>query len=183
MKSFIVLMLVLTFNTTAYAEDLTLFAGNLSDQSVNNIIKIDSRNTNILSESTPSERSPGGGYGSYYDWGEAQNGYGYCYKWTENGSVLNEGRPVSNYLCEEVNPSYVEWGEAQNGWGYCYQKTPYGVAMNEGKPVSNYRCEAVSPSYYEWGEAQNGHTYCYQWAENNVVLNEGKPVSDYYCEY
>ncbi len=78
--------------------------------------------------------------GSYYDWGRAKNGWGYCYMWSSNGYVLNEGRPVSNYNCERYRPSYYDWGKGVNGYTYCYQWTSYRVAMNEGKPVDNYYC-------------------------------------------
>jgi hypothetical protein len=77
---------------------------------------------------------------SYYNWGRANNGYGYCYQYTANGLAMNEGKPQSNYYCEMVKPSYYYWGRANNGNTYCYQYTASGLAMNEGKPVSNYYC-------------------------------------------
>ena len=42
--------------------------------------------------------------GSYYDWGKANNGFGYCYKWASNGKVLNQGKPVANFYCENNKP-------------------------------------------------------------------------------
>lgn len=77
--------------------------------------------------------------GSYFDWGRARNGWGYCYQWTRNGQVLNQGQPVQNYLCERTNPSYFAWGRAKNGFTYCYQWAK-GLALNEGQPVPNYYC-------------------------------------------
>lgn len=119
--------------------------------------------------------------GAYYNWGKAQNGFGYCYEWACNGSPLNGGQPVSNYLCESVRASYYDWGKAQNGWGYCYQYTPYGVAMNQGQPVSDYMCESRRPSYYSWARSQDGRTRCYQYTPYGVAMNKGQPVSDYFC--
>ena len=119
--------------------------------------------------------------GSYYDWGRAQNGYGYCYEWTCYGDVLNQGQPVSNYSCEAVRPSYFNWGRAQNGWGYCYQYTPQGLTMNQGQPVSNYSCEQTRPSYYSWGRSQDGSTRCYQYTPQGTAMNQGQPVSEFYC--
>lgn len=119
---------------------------------------------------------------SYYAWGRAQNGWGYCYQWASTGQVLNSGQPVSDYNCESVSPSFYNWGRAQNGWGYCYHYTPQGYVMNQGQPVNNYSCEAHSPSYYRWGQGANGYTYCYQYG-GGYVLNSGQPVSNYYCQY
>lgn len=119
--------------------------------------------------------------GTYFDWGRAQNGWGYCYEWTCAGDVLNQGQPVSNYACEAVRPSYFDWGRAQNGWGYCYQYTPQGLTMNAGQPVSNYSCEQRRPSYYAWGRSQDGLTRCYQYTPQGIALNQGQPVSEYYC--
>jgi hypothetical protein len=124
---------------------------------------------------------PGPNTGSYYDWGRAQNGWGYCYEYTNYGQVLNQGMPVSNWNCEQAHPSYYSWGQAQSGWGYCYQYTSYGVAMNEGSPVSNYSCEQTSPSYYSWGRGNDGYTHCYQYTGSGVAMNEGNPVGDFYC--
>ena len=121
--------------------------------------------------------------GSYYDWGKAVNGFGYCYKWASNGKVLNQGQPVENRLCERRMRSNPKWGKAVNGWGYCYRYTPYGVVMNEGQPIENRFCERRDPSYFDWGTAVNGYTYCYQYTGNGYTMNEGQPVEDYFCEY
>ncbi|MCB0422336.1 MAG: hypothetical protein KDD61_15160 [Bdellovibrionales bacterium] len=118
---------------------------------------------------------------SYYAWGKAKNGWGYCYHWTRDGEVLNEGKPVDDRHCERVNPSIYDWGKGKNGWGYCYHWTPKGVAMDEGRPASNYLCERRSRSYYKWGKGKNGHTYCYQWTPKGVAMNEGKPVAEHLC--
>lgn len=77
--------------------------------------------------------------GHYFDWGQGQNGWGYCYEWA-NGYVLNGGRNVYNGYCEEVHPSHFDWGRGQDGYTYCYQFTPYNIAMNEGRPVHNSYC-------------------------------------------
>lgn len=121
------------------------------------------------------------GGGSYFDWGQGQNGWGYCYEWTNHGDVLNGGNPVHPYSCEKSNPSRFRWSRGQDGWGYCYQYTPYGVAMNEGSLVHPYSCEKVAPSYYRWGRAQNGYTYCYQYTANGIPMNQGSPVNESYC--
>lgn len=120
--------------------------------------------------------------GSYYDWGTGQNGWGYCYQWTNYGQVMNGGQAVANHLCESRNPSFFEWGTGQNGFGYCYQWTPYGVGMNMGQPVANYQCESRRPSYYAWGRGGNGYTYCYQYTPFGVPMNMGQPVSNYNCQ-
>lgn len=120
-------------------------------------------------------------YGSYYNWGRAQNGWGYCYEWTYEGYVLNGGQPVGDYLCESTRPSYYGWGAAQNGWGYCYHYTPDGLAMNNGQAMANYLCESYSPSHYSWGRGQNGNYYCYQYTPNGLVMNSGQPVDNYFC--
>ncbi|MEM7645789.1 MAG: hypothetical protein AAF203_02665 [Pseudomonadota bacterium] len=129
------------------------------------------------------ERAPSRKKGFFFDWGQAQNGWGYCYKWASSGAVLNNGQPVPNFRCERVNPSRPRWGQAQNGWGYCYRYTPYGVAMFEGQPIDEYECERVRPSYYDWGRGQDGYTYCYQWTPRGIAMNEGRPVANYFCEY
>lgn len=79
-------------------------------------------------------------FGSHYDWGRAQNGYGYCYEWTSQGYVLNGGQPIANFYCEQTRPSLYNWGRANNGYTYCYQWTPDGYAMNGGQPVANFYC-------------------------------------------
>jgi hypothetical protein len=79
--------------------------------------------------------------GSKYAWGQARNGFGYCYKWTKDGRVLNQGQPVANKLCEAVDPSYYSWATARNGHTYCYQYTSDHVALNEGQPVADGFCE------------------------------------------
>lgn len=118
---------------------------------------------------------------SRYDWGLAQNGFGYCYEFTREGNVLNGGQPVPNYLCEQVRPSRVDWGTATNGYGYCFQWTPYGVPMNEGRSIDAYNCERLRPSYYNWARATNGYTYCFQFTPYGVAMNEGRSVPNYFC--
>jgi hypothetical protein len=120
--------------------------------------------------------------GSYYAWGQAQNGWGYCYEWASPDQVLNGGRPVPNYLCEQVDPSHFYWGQGRNGFGYCYQWTSNGLVLNEGTPQANNYCEAVAPSYYGWGQGKNGFTYCYQFTANGFPMNEGNPVNNYFCQ-
>lgn len=134
-------------------------------------------------ESTPAFDLQIQNFGSrtYYDWGRARNGYGYCYEWTNDGQVLNGGQPQSNFYCEERRPSFYDWGRAQNGYGYCYQYTPYGVPMNEGNPQSNFYCEQRNPSFYDWGRGQDGKTYCYQYTSKGIPMNEGRPQSEFYC--
>lgn len=117
---------------------------------------------------------------SYYDWGLANDGFGYCFQFTGHGQVLNGGRPVNSYLCEQERPSVYNWARANNGYGYCFHFTPYGHAMDQGRPANSYNCEQTSPSYYQWARANNGYTYCFQFA-NGLVLNEGRPVSNYFC--
>jgi hypothetical protein len=119
--------------------------------------------------------------GWHYDWGQGQNGWGYCYEWTNQGQVLNAGQPVNSYSCEAVNPSRPNWGHGRNGWAYCYEWTPYGVAMNEGQPINTYSCEAIARSHFQWGRGQNGNTYCYQYAPNGYAMNEGQPMNIGYC--
>jgi hypothetical protein len=82
---------------------------------------------------------PNPNYGSYYNWARAQNGYGYCYEFTNDGRVLNGGQPVSDYLCEQVSPPYYAWGRAQNGYTYCYRFVN-GMPMHDGQPVDNAFC-------------------------------------------
>lgn len=120
-------------------------------------------------------------YGSYYDWERGVDGWGHCYEWTSRREVLNNGRPVSDYLCEQSRPSHYSWGRGNDGWGYCYQYTPYGHALNSGSPVNNYYCEQNSRSYYSWGRGNDGYTHCYQYTGNGVPMNQGSPVPDNYC--
>ena len=75
-----------------------------------------------------------------YDWGQGQNGWGYCYEWTWDHHVLNGGRAVPNDYCERYRPSHYQWGRGRDNNTYCYQWTPYGLAMNEGRPVPNNYC-------------------------------------------
>lgn len=120
-------------------------------------------------------------YGSYFDWGQGRDGYGYCYEWTSNGYVLNGGQPVGNYNCESRNPSYFDWGRGRDGWAYCYRMTPNGFVMNQGQPAGNFNCEATNPSYYAWGRGQDGYAYCYQYAPNGIAMNQGRPVGNFNC--
>ena len=120
--------------------------------------------------------------GSYFNWGRAQNGFGYCYQWTSTGQLLNGGAAQPNFYCEQVNPSFFNWGRAQNGFGYCYQFTGTGLLMNLGQPQSNYSCEQRSPSHYAWGRGQDGYTRCYQYSPSGLALNAGQPVNNYFCQ-
>lgn len=119
--------------------------------------------------------------GSYFDWAQGNDGWGYCYEWTQNRDVLNNGYPVDNYNCERAYPSHFSWNRGTDGWGYCYQYTPYGHAMNSGRPVNNYSCERTSPSFYRWGRSYDGFTYCYQYTGNGIPMNQGRPADNYYC--
>lgn len=119
--------------------------------------------------------------GSYYNWGQGRDGWGYCYEWTCDGYVLNNGQPQSNYNCDYNNPSRYDWGRGRDGWGYCYQWTPYGVAMNQGAPQSNYNCDYYRQSYYAWGPGRNGYTHCYHFTAYGDVMDQGAPASDYNC--
>ena len=121
--------------------------------------------------------------GAYYNWGQGQDGWGYCYEWTCDGMVLNGGAPVANSDCDYYSPSYFNWGRGQDGGGHCYQWTPYGIAMNMGQPVGNDSCEYRSPSHYSWGRGQDGNAYCYDWTPQGYVLNDGQPVPQNYCTY
>ena len=147
---------ILLFGSSVWGSDLLLDPGTRENQGM----AIEVLSTQIAHDfemaRKKGKKRPKKGF--YYDWGTAQNGWGYCYKWARNGSVLNDGRPVDDFHCERVRPSRPRWGAAQNGWGYCYRYTPYGVAMNEGYPIDNYYCEQRRPSYYSWGTAQNGNT-------------------------
>lgn len=80
------------------------------------------------------------GTGAYYEWGQAPNGYGYCYEWAYGGGVLNGGQPIPYGYCEQVNPSYYSWARGNNGYTYCYQFTPQGWVLNNGAPVNNSWC-------------------------------------------
>lgn len=131
--------------------------------------------------SAPSVKQNYPGY--YFNWGQGRDGWGYCYQWTSNGQVLNNGMPVDNWNCEQGNPSLYNWGRGQNGWGYCYHYTPYGIAMDMGQPQSNYLCEQYSPSYYAWGRGNDGYAHCYQWTSNGYAMNDGMPVPNEYCGY
>lgn len=175
----IILVMLFLFSNQVYGGDLFNF-----DKAENSLSSL--RDLSLLSDVTSVDfirkKAKMKNQGYFYDWGEAVNGWGYCYKWTNQGAVLNEGQPVNNYLCEQSNPSLPDWGVAQNGWGYCYRYTPYGHAMNEGQPIPNYLCDNVSPSYYSWGTGHNGNTYCYQYTSYGVGMNKGQPVADYYCQ-
>ena len=120
-------------------------------------------------------------HGSYFNWGRGQNGWGYCYEWTYDGYVLNEGRPVNTSFCERVSPSMAVWNRAQNGWGYCYRITSNGFTLNDGRPIDPSYCEATGASYYRWGRANDGYVRCYKFSFNGLILNEGRPVENYYC--
>lgn len=165
-----------SMQSSQFADGIDSEILNFELQEFNNQIAPQSR-----TERVERERRRRGRRNHYYDWGRGRNGWGYCYHWTRDGRVLNDGRPVSNHFCERRRPSYYNWGRGKNGWGYCYQWTPKGVAMNEGRPVSNYLCERRSRSYYQWGTGRNGKTYCYQWTPNGVAMNEGKPVAEHLC--
>ncbi len=120
--------------------------------------------------------------GSYYNWGRAQNGFGYCYQWASNGQVLNGGAAQPDFYCEQVSRSFFNWGRGQNGFGYCYQFTGNGLLMNLGAAQANYSCEQRSPSYFSWGRGQDGFTRCYQYAPSGLPLNNGAPASNFYCQ-
>lgn len=78
---------------------------------------------------------------SYFSWGQSGDGYGRCYQYASNGTVLNNGRPVQNSLCERTQPSYFDWGTGGDGNTRCYQYSPQGYALNQGQPVPNHYCD------------------------------------------
>ncbi|MEK6553656.1 MAG: hypothetical protein AABZ31_00305 [Bdellovibrionota bacterium] len=119
--------------------------------------------------------------GSYFDWGQGQDGFGYCYEWTRDGRVLNGGMPVADYNCEARRPAHYTWHRSVSGWGNCYRFTPSGLVMDRGQPKAYYNCERYSPSYFNWARATNGYTYCFQFG-NGLVLNEGRSVPNYNCQ-
>lgn len=116
-----------------------------------------------------------------FDWGLGRNGYGYCYEFTMDGRVLNNGQPVNPYNCERTRPSRADWGRGIDGWGYCFQMTPYGVPMNEGRSIDPFACERNLPSYYSWGPGRDGYTYCFQFTPYGVPMNQGRSVPNYFC--
>ena len=77
----------------------------------------------------------------YYDWGQGQDGFGYCYEWTGNGQVLNGGQPVPNDYCEATSRSYYTWGRGQNGYTYCYHFTGRGTVMDHGQAAPISYCQ------------------------------------------
>ena len=118
----------------------------------------------------------------YYDWGQGQDGFAYCYEYTADGRVLNAGQPVAPYNCEARHPSHATWGRGQDGWGYCFQYSPYNIVMNAGQPISDYICEASQASHYAWGSGQDGYTRCYHYTSFGVPMNQGMPVANNYCQ-
>ena len=119
--------------------------------------------------------------GSYFQWGTAQNGWAYCYEYTDRGDVLNNGNPVDNQNCERNAPSRAAWGLGKDGWGHCYRYAPTGVAMNKGQPIDEFECEAVAPSHYDWGRGQDGYTHCYKYEPSGMALNSGMSVDNAFC--
>lgn len=79
-------------------------------------------------------------HGSYFDWGRGFDGWGHCYEWTNEGEVLNGGRPMPEELCEASAPSYFSWARGRDGYTYCYRFTPTGLPLNGGAPVPNSLC-------------------------------------------
>jgi hypothetical protein len=123
-----------------------------------------------------------GPQGIYYDWGRGVDGFAYCYEHLADGRVINSGQPVTNDLCEVVNPSYFDWGRGRDGWGYCYHFSPYGLAMDAGQPYDNATCEASRVSYFIWALGQDGFNHCYEYTPYGVVMNQGASVGDNYCQ-
>lgn len=76
---------------------------------------------------------------TFFDWGQGQNGWGYCYEFDKRGYVLHNGRPVSAVGCQN-NPSYYDWGSPFEDYRECYQWTPYNIKMNDGYPVDRRFC-------------------------------------------
>lgn len=76
------------------------------------------------------------GNGSYYNWGQGQDGYGHCYQYASNGGVLNDGSPVDNMYCGRTR---YQWGTGNDGYTHCYE---YGgnYVLNDGSPVDNMYC-------------------------------------------
>ena len=118
--------------------------------------------------------------GTYYDWGQGRDGWGYCYQWNRRGDVLNGGMPVDEYNCESRRPSNFNWARSAYGWGNCYRFSPNGLVLNRGQAQSYYNCERFNPSYFNWARATNGYVYCFQFG-NGLVLNEGRAVPNNYC--
>jgi hypothetical protein len=114
------LVLSLFFGISAGAANLTsdLYAGQKS------ISKQDSQNHD---------------YYTFFDWARGNNGWGYCYEF-DNYGVLNNGRPVHPFNCEQVNPSYFNWARGWDGYVYCFQFTPYNAVMNDGHSVHPSYC-------------------------------------------
>ncbi len=125
-------------------EEMAQLSGETSedyDPSLNTEIEIEIEDTGPQNIDIEINAHKEASTGSKYGWGKAHNGYGYCYKWTKDGRVLNAGQPVANKFCEQVDPSYYSWGTAHNGHTYCYQYTSDHVAMNGGTPVADRYCE------------------------------------------
>ena len=150
----------------------TLFCMNIASANV------DGSTSEKAIASTPTP--PPGGQ-TYFDWGRGMDGYGYCYQFTWDGYVLNNGAAQPIGFCEQVRPSHFDWGRGNNGFGYCYQFTPQKLVMNRGAAQYNGNCERYYPSFYRWGRGNDGYTYCYQFTPYGYVLNDGRPVPPNYC--
>lgn len=175
---FVVFLFANVFSLSAFSAGPSSVCANPVDPNRDANIQSFTQNTYDLDYSSGYSTA---GRGAYYDWGQAVNGWGYCYQYTDSGVVLNGGRPVNNWYCERVRPSYFDWSTGRDGWGYCYQYTPYGIAMNTGNPVYNANCERRRPSHYEWGRSNDGYTRCYQYTPYGKALNKGHPVNDAFC--
>ena len=77
--------------------------------------------------------------GFKYKWEKMRNGfYGYCYMYTPNDILMNNGEPVNNDKCGRDYK--YKWEKMRNGYSYCYMYTPNDILMNNGEPVDEIKC-------------------------------------------
>lgn len=144
-----------------------------------NIILVATLAIGALAQAQASESVAGS---TVFRWGRSVSGSTYCYEYTFDGRVLNEGNPVNIANCRRLAPTTFTWGRSQGGDTYCYEYTSTGMVLNEANPVHDYNCKKVAPTSYQWGRAVDGHTRCYEYAPNGSVLNKRMPVADLYCK-
>ena len=117
--------------------------------------------------------------GFKYKWEKMRNGfYGYCYMYTPNDILMNNGEPVNNDKCGRDYK--YKWEKTTNGYyGNCYMYTPNDILMNNGEPVDNDKCGRDYK--YKWEKMRNGYSYCYMYTPNDILMNNGEPVDEIKC--
>ena len=120
--------------------------------------------------------------GFKYKWEKMRNGfYGYCYMYTPNDILMNNGEPVNNDKCGRDYK--YKWEKTTNGYyGNCYMYTPNDILMNNGEPVDEIKCLQgnldVTAFFKKVGKVINPENYVEIKDTNRQIIKEKVEYED-----